>query len=153
MVSFWVNGRNRSAYRMHNVRVRRRKGFTLFWAIYAFSDMFYCIKSCVLDILVINLLLGSTSKFSCAQCHTRTQPAVSSRYDTLRTIIYRIIPPLHLITNSLITNTNTISTTTLPLTATVSKDQYLRGGNKTKRKEFKTLPLGECHGNIQIITF
>ena len=53
---------------------------------------------------MINLLLGSASvwyaKFLCTQCHTGTQPATSPRYDTSRTIIYRIIPLLHLITNS-----------------------------------------------------
>ena len=53
---------------------------------------------------MINSLFGSAlvwySKFSCAQCRTGTQPAASPWYDTLRTIIYRIIPPLHLITNN-----------------------------------------------------
>ena len=36
----------------------------------------------------------------CAQCYTVTQPAASPQYDTSCTIIYGIIPPLHLITNS-----------------------------------------------------
>ena len=55
---------------------------------------------------MINLLLGSVSvwygKFSCTPCHTGTQPVASPRYDTSRTRIYRIIPPLHLITNNLV---------------------------------------------------
>ena len=58
---------------------------------------------------MINLLLGSASvwygKLSCAYCHTGTQPAASPRYDTSHTIIYCIIPPLHLITNSTTANT------------------------------------------------
>ena len=36
-----------------------------------------------------------------AQCHTGTQPGASPRYDTLRTTIHHIIPPLYLITNNI----------------------------------------------------
>ena len=50
---------------------------------------------------MMNSLLGSASvwygKFSCAG----VKPQAESRYDTSRTGFYRIIPPLHLITNSI----------------------------------------------------
>ena len=37
----------------------------------------------------------------CVQCHTRTRPVASPRYDTLCMLIYCIISSLHLIANKL----------------------------------------------------
>ena len=89
----------------------------------AFWNMYYCIKSSLFEPFsdlkgMINSLLGFASiwygSLFCAQCHTGTQPATSTRYDTLRMIFSCIIPPLHLVTN----NTSTGKKCTSGLTNT-----------------------------------
>ena len=75
----WTFAKNRTAH----AQTHYRKSTQWQWASFVSASVWY-------------------RKFSCAQCHTGIQPAVSLWYNSSRTRIYRIIPPLHLISNSLV---------------------------------------------------